>query len=127
MMCQQPPWGSLTAVNVNTGEIAWRVNLGETTSLPEGKRETGRPNLGGTITTASGLVFVGATDDSRFRAFDARTGKLLWTAELPAPNHSVPVTYAGRSGRQFVVFPATGGSFLQDPAAADDLIAYALP
>ncbi|MFL6774869.1 MAG: PQQ-binding-like beta-propeller repeat protein [Sphingomicrobium sp.] len=127
MMCQQPPWGSLYAVNVNTGEIAWRVNLGETDSLPEGKRNTGRPNLGGTIATASGLVFVGATDDSRFRAFDARTGKLLWTADLPAPNHSVPVTYTGHKGKQYVVFPATGGSFLQDPAAADDLIAYSLP
>ena len=127
MMCQQPPWGSLYAVNVNTGDIAWRVNLGETDSLPEGKRHTGRPNLGGTIATASGLVFVGATDDSRFRAFDARTGKLLWSVNLPAPSHSVPVTYMGKNGKQYVVFPATGGSFLQDPATSDELIAYALP
>jgi len=127
MMCQQPPWGSLYAVNVNTGDIAWRVNLGETDSLPEGKRDTGRPNLGGTIATASGLVFVGATDDSRFRAFDARTGKLLWSVELPAPSHSVPVTYLGKDGKQYLVFPATGGSFLQDPATSDELIAYALP
>jgi quinoprotein glucose dehydrogenase len=127
MMCQQPPWGSLYAVNVATGDIAWRVNLGETDSLPEGKRDTGRPNLGGTIATASGLVFVGATDDSRFRAFDGRSGKLLWSVKLPAPSHSVPVTYMGRDGKQYLVFPATGGSFLQDPAADDELIAYALP
>jgi quinoprotein glucose dehydrogenase len=127
MMCQQPPWGSLYAIDVNSGEIAWRVNLGETDSLPEAKRHTGRPNLGGTIATASGLVFVGATDDSRFRAFDARTGQLLWSIKLPAPNHSVPVTYLGRDGKQYLVFPATGGSFLQDPASSDELIAYALP
>jgi quinoprotein glucose dehydrogenase len=79
------------------------------------------------IATASGLVFVGATDDSRFRAFDARTGQLLWSIKLPAPNHSVPVTYLGRDGKQYLVFPATGGSFLQDPASSDELIAYALP
>ena len=73
--CQQPPWGELAAVNVNTGEIAWKVTLGVTDSLPEGKQNTGRPGNGGTIVTAGGLVFVGATDDARFRAFDAKTGK----------------------------------------------------
>ena len=81
MMCQQPPWGQLTAVNVNTGEFAWRVPLGITDSLPPDKQKTGRPGNGGTIATAGGLVFVGATDDSRFRAFDAKTGKELWTVQ----------------------------------------------
>ena len=70
--CQQPPWGQLAAVNVNTGEIAWKVPLGVTDSLPEDKRNTGRPGNGGTIATAGGLIFVGATDDARFRAFDAK-------------------------------------------------------
>ena len=79
--CQQPPWGQLTAVNVNTGEFAWRVPLGVTDSLPPEKQKTGRPGNGGTIATAGGLVFVGATDDSRFRAFDAKTGKELWTVQ----------------------------------------------
>jgi quinoprotein glucose dehydrogenase len=127
MMCQQPPWGSLTAVNVNTGEIVWRSTLGITDSLPADKQNTGRPNLGGTIATAGGLVFVGATDDGRFRAFDAQTGKELWTAKLSAPNHSVPITYQGRDGKQYVVLPATGGGFLEDPATDDALTAFALP
>jgi len=80
--CQQPPWGELTAVNVNTGEFAWRVPLGVTDSLPADKQKTGRPGNGGPIATAGGLVFVGATDDGRFRAFDAKTGKELWTFQL---------------------------------------------
>jgi quinoprotein glucose dehydrogenase len=126
MMCQKPPWGSLTAVNVNTGEIAWSVPLGVTDRLPPEKQNTGRPNLGGSIVTAGGLVFVGATDDARFRAFDARTGEALWTVKLAAPNHSVPVTYLA-GGKQYLAFPATGGSFLDDPAADDALVAYALP
>jgi quinoprotein glucose dehydrogenase len=95
--------------------------------LPPDKQHTGRPNLGGTIVTASGLIFIGATDDGRFRAFDTRTGKELWTVKLNAPNHSVPVTYLGRDGKQYVAFPATGGSFLEDPAADDAFVAYALP
>ena len=95
MMCQQPPWGQLTAVNVNTGEFAWRVPLGITDSLPPDKQKTGRPGNGGTIATAGGLVFVGATDDSRFRAFDAKTGKELWTFKLAGAAQATPMTYAG--------------------------------
>jgi hypothetical protein len=75
LACQQPPWGQLTAVNVNTGEFVWRVPLGITESLPPEKQNTGRPGNGGTIATAGGLVFVAATDDARFRGFDAKTGK----------------------------------------------------
>ena len=127
MMCQAPPWGSLTAVNVNTGDIAWKVPLGITESLPADKQHTGRPSSGGSIVTASGLVFIGATDDARFRAFDARNGKELWTIKLPAGSHSVPATYMGKNGKQFVVFPATGGDFIEDPGADDELFAYALP
>jgi len=127
MMCQQPPWGSLTAVNVSTGEFAWRVALGVTDALPVEKQRTGRPSSGGPIVTASGLVFIGATDDSRFRAFETKTGRELWTEKLAASSHSVPVTYLGRNGKQYVVFPSTGGSLLQDPAADDALLAYALP
>ena len=97
MMCQQPPWGQLTAVNVNTGEFAWRVPLGITESLPPDKQKTGRPGNGGTIATAGGLVFVAATDDSRFRAFDAKTGKELWTYKLPGAAQATPMTYEGRT------------------------------
>jgi quinoprotein glucose dehydrogenase len=124
--CQQPPWGELAAVNVNTGEIAWKVPLGVTDSLPEEKRNTGRPGNGGTIVTAGGLVFVGATDDSRFRAFDAKTGRELWTVELPGAAEATPVTYQGRDGRQYVVITATGGGFFNNPVAADSVIAFAL-
>jgi glucose dehydrogenase len=125
--CQQPPWGRLFAVNVNTGEIVWQVTLGITEELPEEKQKTGRPNLGGSLATASGLVFIGATDDSRFRAFDSKTGIELWVTRIDAGAHSAPITYLGKDGRQYVVITATGGGFLGDPSSADTLIAFALP
>jgi quinoprotein glucose dehydrogenase len=124
--CQQPPWGTLTAVNVNTGEFAWRVPLGVTDSLPEGKQNTGRPGNGGTIATAGGLVFVGSTDDSRFRAFDAKTGKEVWTVKLAGAAEATPITYQGKDGRQYVVIPSTGGGFFNNPVVDDSLLAYAL-
>jgi quinoprotein glucose dehydrogenase len=124
-LCNQPPWGRLTAINVNTGDIAWQVNLGITDSLPEGKQNTGRPNLGGSLATAAGLVFIGATDDSRFRAFDAKTGKELWTVKIDAGAHASPITYLGKDGKQYLVIAATGGSQLFDPTSSDALIAFA--
>lgn len=127
MMCQQPPWGQLTAVNVNTGEFAWRVPLGVTDSLPPDKQHTGRPGNGGSIATAGGVVFVGATDDSRFRAFDARTGKELWTVKLGGVAHATPSTYLGRDGRQYVVITSTGGGFFDAPLTDDSITAFALP
>jgi quinoprotein glucose dehydrogenase len=127
MMCQQPPWGNLTAVNVNTGEFAWRVPLGITDTLPPEKQKTGRPGNGGSIATAGGLVFIGATDDSRFRAFDARTGNEIWTVKLGAAAHATPSTYQGRDGRQYVVITSTGGGFLDAPTADDSITAFALP
>jgi quinoprotein glucose dehydrogenase len=124
--CQQPPWGQLTAVDVSTGEFVWRVPLGITDSLPPDKQRTGRPGNGGTIATASGLVFVGATDDSRFRAFDAKTGKELWTVKLDAAAEATPMTYQGRDGRQYVVITATGGGYFNNPVASDGVVAFAL-
>jgi quinoprotein glucose dehydrogenase len=124
--CQQPPWGELAAVNVNTGEIAWKVPLGVTDGMPEGKRNTGRPGNGGTITTAGALVFVGATDDARFRAFDARTGRELWTVKLNGAAEATPITYEGRDGRQYVVITATGGGFFGNPVNDDSVMAFAL-
>ena len=124
--CQQPPWGELTAVNVNTGEFAWRVPLGVTDSLPPEKQNTGRPGNGGTIATAGGLVFVAATDDGRFRAFDAKTGKELWTYKLPAAAEATPMTYQGRNGKQYVVITSTGGGFFGNPVASDSVTAFAL-
>lgn len=124
--CQQPPWGELTAVNVNTGEFAWRVPLGVTDSLPPDKQKTGRPGNGGTIATAGGLVFVGATDDARFRAFDAKTGKELWTFKLGGAAEATPMTYQGRDGHQYVVITATGGGFFNNPVTDDSVMAFAL-
>ena len=127
MMCQQPPWGNLTAINVHTGEFAWQVPLGVTDTLPAEKQKTGRPGNGGSIATAGGLVFIGATDDSRFRAFDAKTGKELWVVKLGAAAHATPSTYQGRDGRQYVVITSTGGGFLDAPTADDSITAFALP
>jgi quinoprotein glucose dehydrogenase len=123
--CQQPPWGRLTAVNVHTGEFAWRVPLGITESFPADKQLTGRPGNGGTIATAGGLVFVAATDDGRFRAFDAKSGKELWTFKLPGAAQATPMTFE-REGRQYVVITATGGGFFGNPVTDDSVMAFAL-
>jgi len=127
MLCQQPPWGQLTAVNVHTGEFAWRVPLGVTDALPPEKQHTGRPGNGGTIATASGLVFVGATDDGRFRAFEAKDGKELWTVKLGGAAQATPSTYLGRDGLQYVVITSTGGGFFDTPLSDDSIVAFALP
>jgi quinoprotein glucose dehydrogenase len=116
--CQKPPWGLLTAINVNTGDVAWRV--------PLGPRDTGAPNIGGSIATAGGLVFIGATNDSRFRAFDARTGRELWSSAIDASGHATPATYLGKDGKQYVVIAAGGGGFFGG-APGDSLIAFKLP
>lgn len=131
--CIRPPWGRLFAVDGNTGEIAWVVPLGVTDDLPEGKRRTGRNNgSGGPIVTAGGLVFIGATDDRRFRAFDARTGRELWSTSLAQNAHAVPITYRGKDGRQYVAVTAAsfgGGGRGADGKPKNDerLVAFALP
>ena len=125
--CQAPPWGQLNGVDVNTGKIKWQVPLGVSDDLPAGRRDTGRINLGNPMVTASGLAFIGATDDSRFRAFDTMTGKLLWEVKLPATASTGPVSYRGKDGRQYVAVVATGGNNAGVPASADDVTAFALP
>ncbi|MGH9487728.1 MAG: PQQ-binding-like beta-propeller repeat protein [Terriglobales bacterium] len=107
--CQQPPWGLLTAVNASTGHIAWQVRLGDYPELTaQGVPQTGTPTIGGSAVTASGVLFIGATVDGQFRAFDAQTGKLLWQTALDGYGISTPITYMGANGRQFVAI-AVGG------------------
>lgn len=125
--CNQPPWGELVAVDIDTGEIAWRSILGITDDLPEGLQRTGRPSLGGAIATAGGLIFIGGTDDSRFRAFDAASGEMLWETRLEASANATPITYLGSDGRQYIAVVATGGSLLGARVTGDSVIAWALP
>lgn len=106
--CYKPPWSTLTAVDANTGKVKWAVPLGLNEALPEGKRLTGNSGNAGPTVTAGGLVFVGATNDKRFRAFDADTGKELWEAQLSNSANANPISYRGRSGKQYVAINAGG-------------------
>ena len=125
--CSAPPFGELVAVNVNTGDVAWKVPLGFVESLKaKGFDKTGTLNLGGSIATGGGLVFIGATIDCRFRAFESRTGKQVWETELPACAHTTPMTFLGKDGRQYVVVAAGGGSYL-GAAPGSKIVAFALP
>ena len=114
--CQRPPWGRLTAVNAATGDFAWQITLGVTDGLPPEKQNTGRGGSAGPIVTAGGLVFIGTTADARFRAIDSKTGKELFVTKLNATGTATPMTYQGKSGKQYVV-----------QAAAGTLNAFALP
>ena len=125
--CQQPPWGTLNAVDLDEGKVAWTVPLGVVDALvARGLPPTGTPSLGGAIATVGGLVFIAGTSDARFRAFDADTGRELWSDRLEASGHATPMTYRGRGGRQYVVIAAGGGGYLSR-TLADVVAAYALP
>jgi len=121
----KPPWGTLNAIDLNSGDYRWRITLGEFDSLTaRGIPPTGTELYGGPIVTAGGVLFIGATQDSKFRAFDAHTGALLWQARLPAPAFATPATYAVR-GRQYVVIAAGGGKL--GAPSSDTYVAFSLP
>lgn len=121
----KPPWGTLNAIDLNTGEYVWRTPLGE---LPEltarGIPPTGTENYGGPVVTAGGLVFIAASKDEMVRAFDQRTGKILWQAKLPAAGYATPATYSV-NGRQFMVIACGGGKC--GTKSGDAYVAFALP
>jgi glucose dehydrogenase len=104
--CQRPPWSRLIAVNANTGEIAWQTTLGMSEFLPAGKQNVGGSGSAGPMVTAGGLVFVGATDDRRFRAFDSKTGKELWATKRESSGNANPMTYQAKNGKQYVAIVA---------------------
>jgi quinoprotein glucose dehydrogenase len=119
--CIKPPWGTLAAVDMQRGAIKWQIPLGDTPGI---HLNLGMPGLGGPIVTAGGIIFIAASLDDRLRAFDTDSGKLLWTATLPAGGQATPMTYA-IGGRQYVVIAAGGYKDMSD--RGDYLMAYALP
>jgi quinoprotein glucose dehydrogenase len=128
--CQRPPYGFLTAVDLHSRSILWRRTLGDARgSGPFGMElglplPLGAPNIGGSVVTRSGLIFIAATQDEMFRAIDLKTGRTLWQDHLPASGHATPMTYRGADGRQYVVI-ASGGKALRDKPG-DRIIAYRL-
>ncbi len=122
----KPPWGHLTCIDLSTGDFVWREVLGEFPELAaQGLRKTGSRQMGGSIATGGGLVFIAATMDEKFRAFDSKTGRELWSEQLNAGGYATPCTYEA-NGKQFVVIAAGGGG-KQRTKAGDEFVAYALP
>ena len=121
----KPPWGTLTAIDLNAGTIGWQVTLGELEELTaRGIPPTGTENYGGPVVTAGGVLFIAATKDEKFRAFATDTGALLWETPLPAGGYATPATYAV-DGRQYVVIAAGGGKM--GTRSGDSYVAFALP
>ena len=121
----KPPWGTLNAIDLNTGEYRWRVTLGEWPELTaKGIPPTGTENYGGPVVTAGGLVFIAASRDEHLRAFDRKSGKELWKTKLPAAGYATPATYSV-GGRQYVVIACGGGKI--GTKSGDAYVAFRLP
>jgi quinoprotein glucose dehydrogenase len=126
--CAKPPWGELLAVDLAKGAIRWRRPLGTMSEVNArlDHNDSGSLSLGGAITTAGGLTFIGGTLDRRFRAFDTDTGRQLWSADLPASAHATPMTYEA-NGRQYVLIAAGGSAKITEEQQGDAIVAFALP
>jgi quinoprotein glucose dehydrogenase len=120
----RPPWGTLSAINLNTGNIDWQVPLGQTKTGEQNGVITGTENYGGPAVTAGGLVFIAATSDNKFRAFNKHTGKLVWETTLPASGFATPAVYEF-NGKQYIVIACGGGKL--DTQSGDSYVAFALP
>lgn len=123
----EPPWGTLNAIDLNTGKYLWKIPFGEYPELAaKGMKDTGSENYGGPVVTAGGLLFIGATNfDNKMHAYDKATGKLLWEGNLPFAGNATPATYEV-NGRQFIVIAAGGGKALNHPTGGV-YVAFALP
>jgi quinoprotein glucose dehydrogenase len=120
-----PPWGTLNAINLNTGKMVWRIPLGDEPALAQkGRPATGTENYGGPVVTAGGLVFIAATKDEKIRAFNKRTGKLVWEAKLPASGFATPSVY-DINGSEYLVIACGGGKL--KTKSGDAYVAFALP
>lgn len=119
-----PPWGTLNAIDLNTGQLVWKQVLGDYPELKAKGYHTGTENYGGPVVTAGGLVFIAATSDSKFRAFNKESGKLLWESDLPAPGFATPAVYAV-NGKQYIVIACGGGKL--GKKGGDSYITFALP
>jgi quinoprotein glucose dehydrogenase len=121
----KPPWGTLNAIDLNAGELLWQAPLGDVPGIEiEGLPRTGTENYGGPVVTAGGLVFIGASRDEMFHAYDRDSGKLLWESKLPAGGYATPATYSV-NGKQYVVIAAGGGKM--GTPSGDTYVAFALP
>jgi quinoprotein glucose dehydrogenase len=120
----KPPWGTLNAIDLNSGELLWKDTLGDYPELKAKGLHTGTENYGGPVITAGGIVFIAATSDAKIRAFNKRTGKLLWEADLPASGFATPAVYEV-NGKQFLVIACGGGKL--GKKTGDAYVAFALP
>ncbi len=121
--CNPPPWGTLLAIDVNTGDKKWEVPIG---NFPKAPPNSGSITLGGPIVTAGGLAIMGGTLDPAIRAFDVQTGRQLWQGKLPAGARSTPMTYKGPDGKQYIVISAGGWGLPQSPSVGGYLVAFSL-
>ena len=131
LLCKQPPYGGIRAIDLRTGKTLWDRSLGEARTngpfyIPSMLPITiGTPNNGGSVVTAGGLIFIAAATDNLIRAIDIESGKTVWQAKLPAGGQATPMTYE-ENGRQYLIIMAGGHHFMETPVG-DEVIAYALP